>query len=118
MANRPIPVALCITDLDVGGAERNLVALARGLNRLLFAPEVYCLGPPPAGSTAALATQLREAGVPVHYLAARHAWHFPRVVRRMRRMFRGQRPAVMQSFLFHANFTARIAARRLGARVV
>src|SRR4051794_4082599 len=42
--DRPVPVALVITELDVGGAERALVALATGLDRRRWAPSVVGLG--------------------------------------------------------------------------
>ena len=43
--DRPVRVALVITDLDVGGAERALVALATGLDRRRWEPSVIALGP-------------------------------------------------------------------------
>ena len=45
-------IALGITDLDVGGAEQALVALAMRLDRSRFSPVVYCLGPRPVDSRA------------------------------------------------------------------
>ena len=58
--DRPVKVCLVITDLDVGGAERALVALAMGLDRVRWESSVVCL----AGE-GALAKVLREGGVPV-----------------------------------------------------
>src|SRR5688572_15636334 len=57
---RPVPVALIITGLDVGGAERALTALATGLDRRRWEPRVYGLGP-----EGPLADPLRAEGIPV-----------------------------------------------------
>ena len=59
----PVPVALVITDLDVGGAERALVALATGLDRRRWLPSVVALG-----GEGALAGPLRAAGIAVECL--------------------------------------------------
>ena len=110
----PIRVALCITDLDVGGAERCLQNLAIGLNRERFDPIVYCLGPRPQTPEASCADPIEAAGIPVHCLGANRAWHFPRTVRQLRRLLADQAPQILQSFLFHGNFVGRLAARRAG----
>ena len=60
---QPVPVALVITELDVGGAEKSLVTLATGLNRRCWAPRVFALGP-----EAPLAAPIRAAGVEVECL--------------------------------------------------
>ena len=105
--NWPVKVCLVITDLDVGGAERALVALALGLDRRRWEPSVVCL----AGE-GALGVVLREGGIAVTCLGVN-----PRrpvaAVAALIRVFRRERPALVQSFLFHANIAARLAA--LGA---
>jgi glycosyltransferase involved in cell wall biosynthesis len=106
-------VALCITDLEVGGAERCLVELAVRLDRRRFEPVVYCLGPPPEEPVSCLGA-LEAAGIEVHCLGARRKRQIVGVVRRLRRLWIGQRPEIVQSFLFHANLVARLAARRAG----
>ena len=62
----PIQIALCITDLDAGGAERALVQLVIRLDRTRFSPSVICLSPP-----GALTETLLAADVPVTCLNAR-----------------------------------------------
>ena len=104
----PVPVALVITDLDVGGAERALVALAQGLDRARWTPSVTCLGP-----EGALAEPLRAAGIDVDCLGVnprRPVAAVARLASRLRRL----RPALVQSFLFHANIAARLAAPMAG----
>lgn len=114
----PIKLAFCITELNVGGAERCLTQVATGLPRDQFAPIVYSLGPQPPAGRDGLVQTLREADVPVHFLDAtgpRHAW---RTLRRLTASFRQQRPDIVQTFLFHANLLGRIAARRAGVEQV
>jgi starch synthase (maltosyl-transferring) len=69
---------------------------------------VYCLSGP-----GELAAPLQAAGIPVECLGARspYAW---RVVGRLTRALRQQRPALLQTFLFHANLAGRWAAWRAG----
>jgi glycosyltransferase involved in cell wall biosynthesis len=114
-----VEIALVITDLAVGGAERCLVELATRLEPKRFSAVVYCLGPPPeAGNDSCLKT-LQAAGIPVHCLGGRGNWQFFPVVRRLERLLRLQKPRLAQTFLFHANIAGRIAARRAGVpRVV
>lgn len=115
----PYRVALCITDLDVGGAEVALVKLATRLDRERFSPVVYCLGPRPKRPEASCAAKLESAGIAVHCLGARRWRDAVRVVGRLAGLLRAQRPHVLQSFLFHANVAGRIAARLAGVpRVV
>lgn len=111
-------MALCITELDFGGAERCLAELATRLDRRRFAPVVYALSGEPPAEHPSLAPRLREAGVEVRFLGARHAGHFPATVRRLARLLREQQAELVQSFLFHANLVARFAARRAGVRHV
>ena len=107
----PIRIALCITELDIGGAERCLAELAVRLDRERFAPVVYCLAPPPEREEASFLSVLKDAGVEVHCLGGRRVWQFPAVVRRLTRLLKAQKPQIIQTFLFHANVTGRIAAR-------
>ena len=109
-----IRVALCTTDLEVGGAERSLAELATRLDRSRFEPVVYSIGPAPAEDRRACVEVLEGAGVPVVYLNARCQWAFGPALLRLRRHLSSQRPQIVQSFLFHANVLARLAARLAG----
>ncbi len=113
-----ISVALCITDLDIGGAERCLTEIAVRIDRSRFAPVVYCLGPRPLREEASCLPVLTGAGIEVHCLGGRGIWQFPLIARRLRRLLVAQRPQVIQTFLFHANLLGRIAGRRAGVRAV
>ncbi len=98
-----------ITDLDVGGAEKALVNLALRLDRNRWAPTIIALG-----GEGRLAQVLRQAGLPCECLEGS-----PRrplqVVARLVRALRRCRPALVQSFLFHANLASRLAAPWPGA---
>jgi glycosyltransferase involved in cell wall biosynthesis len=109
MSERRIRIAYLITDLDVGGAENNLVALALGLDRSRY--EVHVATLKPAGT---LAERLRAAGIPVFDLRMRgkaSVLAFVRLVRWLREV----KPDILHTWLFHANFLGRLAT--LFARV-
>ncbi|QEH35847.1 Capsular glucan synthase [Aquisphaera giovannonii] len=106
--SRPVRVALVITDLDVGGAERALVGLATRLDRARWEPSVIALG-----GEGALAAELGRAGIDCQCLGGG-----PRrplaIVSRLARALRTRGPELVQSFLFHANLAARLAAPLAG----
>lgn len=107
-----IRVALVITDLEPGGAEKNFVELATGVDRSRFEPLVYCLAGSPVRRR--LLDRLESSGVRVAYCGARRWCDLPFAVARLYRLLRRDRPALMQTFLFHANIVGRWAARLAG----
>ncbi len=116
---KTLDIALCITDLQVGGAERCLVELATRLDRHRFRPVVYCLGPRPEAEDNSCVPALEAAQIEVHCLGARGSWEVFRVLRRLtRRLLAAQQPQLLQTFLFHANILGRIAARQSVVRTV
>jgi glycosyltransferase involved in cell wall biosynthesis len=106
-------IALVITELEPGGAERCLVNLAIGLIPSGFETAVVSLAPRPAADRDALVRRLEEASVPVQFLDARSIWQAPATIRRLRRLLADVRPDVVQSFLFHANV---LGSRALGGK--
>lgn len=112
----PIRVALCITDLDLGGAERCLTQLAIRMDRNRFQPTVYCLGPRPDRAEASCVPTLEDAGVEVHCLGGQTIWQFPAVLRRLRQLLTSHNTQLLQTFMFHANVLGRMAARGAGVR--
>jgi starch synthase (maltosyl-transferring) len=106
--DRPVPVALVITDLDVGGAERMMVALARGLDRRRWEPSVIALG-----TEGNLVEPLRAAGIDTECLDVDRRRPIQAVLR-LAGALRKRRPRLVQSFLFHANVAARLAAGLAG----
>lgn len=111
-------VAFVITELDVGGAERQLTQLATGIDRRFFKPRVYALGEPPRPPREELVRQLQAAEVPVEFLGARRWFHFGPTVERLTERLREFQPHIVQSFLFHANVIGTLAARDAGIPAV
>jgi glycosyltransferase involved in cell wall biosynthesis len=105
---RPIRIAFCITDLDAGGAERALVQIVTRLDRRRFEPFVFCLA-----VEGELSGVLREAGIPVVCLGARK--RRLSVVWRLSRRLANLKPAILQTFLYHANIAGRLAG--MAARI-
>ena len=103
----PLPIAFCITDLDPGGAERALVQIVTRLPRT-WAPHVYCLM-----RRGELVDELQAAGVPVTCFDVRSRANVG-VVWRLARALRKQKPAILQTFLYHANLVGRFAGRWAG----
>ncbi|HEV2972634.1 MAG TPA: glycosyltransferase [Pirellulales bacterium] len=110
----PLRIAFCITELNVGGAERCLVELAIGLKQLGHETSVCCLGPRPVDGAARLLWRLGDAQVPVSFLGARGPLSAPRVLQQLRRQFRAERPDIVQTFLWHANVLGPLAAWSAG----
>ncbi|MEN6407510.1 MAG: glycosyltransferase [Thermoguttaceae bacterium] len=114
----PLSIALCITELNLGGAERCLTELAVRMDRRRFAPTVYCLGPKPQDTQNSCLPRLEAADVPTYCLGGHTPWQFPVIVRRLKKLLLANTPQVAQTFLFHANVVGRIAARRAGVPIV
>lgn len=96
-------IALLITELAVGGAEKCLTNLAIGLQERGFAPSVISLGPRPHAPHDALVKRLESEQIPVHFLGGSSVWKLPIVLLQLRRILKEIKPQVLQTFLFHAN---------------
>jgi starch synthase (maltosyl-transferring) len=102
--DHPVRLALVITDLDVGGAERALVNLVTRLDRGRWSPLVIALS-----GEGALAELLQDAQIPCECLGGLR--HRPaRLGLKLIRALRRHQPELVQSFMFHANLAARCAA--------
>jgi len=108
----PTPLAFCITDLDPGGAERALVQIVRRLDLTEWSPAVYCLG-----GRGSLADELDQLDIPTTCLGATSVRSLG-VVWKLRSLLKAQRPALLQTFLFHANMVGRVAAKLAGVPTV
>jgi len=102
--NRRMRVVLVARSLDVGGAEVQLVSLARGLDREVFDVHVACLY-----ARGALLDDLRAADIPIVPLGKRGRWDLlgfmPRLVSKLRNL----RPDVVHAFLGPPNILTAIA---------
>ena len=109
---RPISVILMIGQLGLGGTEKQLVLLARGLRRQGVRIRVLVMfggGP--------FEERLREAGIDVVHLGfatLSAGWRMPlrniRAFARLVRDLRRDRPDVLHAFLFYSYVTAAPAA--------
>ncbi|TWT34945.1 putative teichuronic acid biosynthesis glycosyltransferase TuaC [Blastopirellula retiformator] len=114
-----IRVALVITELEVGGAERCLANLATRIDRTEFDVAVISLASRPAPGRDVLVRQLEEEGIGVSFLNCDSKWRLPMAVRRLSRMISAGKPHVVHSFLFHANVATSMAlGRRRQAKLI
>lgn len=114
-----IKIAYVIPTLDLGGAERQLVALARGLDRSRFLPVIFCLT-----ATGPLVADLEEAGVETRCFALRglKVWRNPvRVAQCLLAFFndlKKEKPEIVHGLLFHAYVLGTYAAKLTGVPIV
>jgi glycosyltransferase involved in cell wall biosynthesis len=112
LATRRIRVAHLVDTLEIGGAERQLVTVATGVDRDRIEPSVICLtrrGP--------FERELAAAGVPVHLIGKRHKAGGQAFLR-LRAALRQQRPDILQTWMFTCNLFGRLAAKGLPIRVL
>ena len=112
----PRRISFLITELDHGGAERALVRIVTGLDQSLWEPRVISLS-----DRGPLAEPLEAAGIPVTAIGAgrvRSPVGLWRATVGLTRCLKEQQPAMLQTFLFHANIAGRLAARRAGVPAV
>ena len=105
-------VAFVITELEPGGAERCLVRLALGLNRLGHCVNVISLAREPRSGRDELILELRANGIEPHFLGLTNYFEFFRAKRRLSILLNKICPDIVQSFLFHANILCSKVKRR------
>ncbi len=86
--------------------------LVTRLDRTSWEPAVFCLSPP-----GALADDCTAAGVRVVCFGARR-WSDIGVLFKLARELRQFQPAIVQTFLFHANLAGRIAGKLAGVKQI
>lgn len=100
-----IRICHVITDLNAGGAERMLVNLVTRLDRSRFHNEVISLIEP-----GLMVGELKAAGIPVVNINMRRGRpSLPGMLALMRHL-RRSRPAILQSWLYHADLAATLAS--------
>lgn len=110
----PFRLAFCITELDIGGAERAFCELAVRIDKTRFSVTVYSLRARPEDDRKSCVPMLEAAGIPVRFLDMKGKRSFFSGLRKLRRFLEEQKPDLFLSFLFHANFLGRLAASRAG----
>src|SRR5262245_5108589 len=103
-----------ITRLPVGGAEKVLVDVVRGLDPGRYESLVCCIQ-----AKGELAAEIEKLGVSVLCLGRMQSKRFDwRAVRDLMRLLQGERIALVHSHLYHANLYGRIAAFLAGVPAV
>ncbi len=102
---RPARKKLCfaIWGLGVGGAERFFIALAKAVPRDRYDVSILCLK-----EKGLYSRELEEAGIPVHCIEKARAVDFAAFFRLLR-FLRRERPDLLNTFLWTADFWGRIA---------
>ena len=102
-----MPIRIChlITSLDTGGAERSLVNLVTAMNRDEFENEVVTLLKP-----GPMAQTLAQAGIPVTSMEMGRHRPNPAVLLSLIRHLRANKPTILQTWLYHADFFGFVAA--------
>jgi glycosyltransferase involved in cell wall biosynthesis len=106
-------IDLVITELNTGGAERCCTELAIYLKRRGHSVRIISLGVKPKPSRDALLRRVVAEGIDTVFLNGHGAWAFPIVLWRLLKTVRGDRPQVVQSFLWHANVLGAAVCRLL-----
>jgi glycosyltransferase involved in cell wall biosynthesis len=107
-ADAPPKILHLITGLETGGAEGTLDRLVAGMDRARFASVVVSMTD--AGS---VGRRITAAGIPLETLGMRRGAADPRGLLRLIRVLRRHRPAILQTWLYHADLLG-LAAQRLG----
>ena len=102
-----------ITELGVGGAQKVLAQLLPRLNRERFAPTVACL----YGGEGEVGGAIRAMGVSTVDLEMTARWRVD-AGWRLYRLLRSERPAILHTWLFHANVMGRLIGRLAGVPIV
>ena len=96
----------------IGGAERQLLELFKGIDRDRYAPYLICLetgGP--------VAERAGELGVPVEYMTRSWRWDLG-VALRLRSFIRRQRIAIVHAYLGLPGFYGAVAGKLSGVKVI
>ena len=104
----PGSVTFCITELDLGGAEKALVRLAGGLKNAGWNVNVVSLR-----DAGVMSIPLEERGIPIQALNC-GSLADPRTVPRLASILRAQQPDFLVCFLHQANIVGRLAGRLAG----
>lgn len=102
-----------ITELSSGGAQSALLRLLKGLDRARFTPSVVCL----YNGDGVVAQQIRALGVSVTDLQMRGKQQLG-AFGQLYRLLRQARPAILHTWMFHANFPGRIVGRLAGVPII
>lgn len=110
MKGRDLDVLYLTASMGMGGADKQISLLARGLAQSPIETEIVCLRP-----LGPMGREVREAGVPITSLdiGGKHelAYKLPRLVQHVRECD----PDVIHGHMYHSNMLARVLAPLVGA---
>ena len=106
-------VVYVVDDLNLGGAQRQLVELVEALPRTRYAPHIISL----SATKCHYVEPLRAKGIPVTCIAQSGKWSWSAFVR-LHHTLRDLRPTIVHTWLFTADLYGRLAARLAGVRIV
>ncbi len=109
----PVPLIHFITELSIGGAQMALLRLLTALDRNLFAPAVVCL----YNGDGVIAKNIRALGVPVIDLGMTHKYRLDAFIR-LYQMLRREHPAIIHTWMFHANLPGRVVGCLAGVPII
>ena len=98
-----------ITDLQTGGAETMLAKLIEVADRDQFRQTVVVLQ-----DKSALGRRIEQAGAQIIPLNMKSPLDLPRAILQLRSILKRQRPHLVQTWLYHADFVGTLAARLAG----
>jgi len=109
-----LKIALVITELEPGGAERNLTRIALGLRQVGHQVTVVSLAPAPTNLT--LVDRLIDSDVDTVFLNCRTKWAVGKAFIGLRKILRDRQPEIVQSFLYHANLLCSLVLKKSNVR--
>ena len=95
------PLLFLTTDLDTGGAEMMLFHLLSCLDKSRFSPHLVSLKP-----NGTLLEKFKELDIPLYDLGIQSPLQFPQGLLRLNRLVRQIQPALIQTWMYHADFLA------------
>ena len=110
--HKRIKILYLITDLNVGGAEMVLWRILGGLNRQDFEPIVVSIITP-----GLIGKEIEKLGIKIFNLKAKQKLSLFPFFRLIRIIIKEQ-PKILNSFLFHADISGRIAGRICGVPII
>lgn len=108
-----IPIVHVITELETGGAEHALVQLVSRMDRRRFAPTVISLS-----GAGTLGARLKASGIPGVEIGMKPGRLNLKRLWRLRGAIAARRPAIVQTWLPHADLLGTIAGRAAGVRTI
>lgn len=107
---KPIKILYVIWSLGLGGAERVVISLAKGLDKTKFQPTVCCLN-----GKGAFAHELEELGIKVIALNKKAGIDIS-VASKIIKVIKNNKIDIVHTHLWGANFWGRIAAKLAGVK--